>query len=53
MLPLALGCEAPYQKIGPLTEPNEAMATKAPMEMWFSLEKLMSRELASGDGGDQ
>lgn len=42
----------PIAKLGPLAEPNEAMATQAQMEKWFTLEKVRSEELPSGDGCD-
>jgi hypothetical protein len=41
----------PIAEIGPLAEPNEAMATQVPMEMWFTLENVKSKKLLSGDGG--
>jgi hypothetical protein len=40
----------PIAKIGPFTEPNEAVATEAQMENWFTLEWVRSKELQCGDG---
>ena len=39
-------------KLGPLAEPNEAMATQALTEKWFTSKKVRSEELPIGDGCD-
>ncbi|MBU1701023.1 MAG: hypothetical protein KJ970_03460 [Candidatus Eisenbacteria bacterium] len=39
------------RRIGPLTEPNEAMAIKAPMEGWFKL-KLRQERMSFESGND-
>ena len=42
--------EDPQPRIGPLTEPSEAMALKAPMEGWFTVCKAEIQRLVIGEG---